>query len=184
MPVIQRSQKEIDDMANRYLKQGQTLEEVGAAYGISRARVHQILKKAGIDMKAGGAALRAKKRAEQSEQQRLAVEAEKAKKFGLSLKEFLKLKEENGNGVYMNDPESLFYGFMMFKRNQQRHYPDVPFTLTFSEWDQLWRKSGMERNKSNWMVRKDRDKPFEKRNMKIVPAGDVIREVRQHKEYA
>lgn len=170
-------------MANRYLKQGQTLEEIGAAYNISRARVHQILKRAGIDTKVGGAALRAKKRAQKTEQQRMAVEAEKAKKFGLNVKEFMKLKEENGNGVYMNNPDSLFYGFMTYKRNQQRHYPDVPFLMTFSEWDQLWRKSGVERNKSNWMVRKDRNKPFEKSNMKIVPAGDVIREVRQ-KEYA
>lgn len=178
MAVHQRSQREVDDMAKRYLEGGQTLEEIGEHYDISRARVHQILKKAGIDMKKGGAALRAARRAEEAEDQRMAVEAVKAKRFGLSLKEFLRLKEENGNGVYMNDPDSLFYGYMMFKRNQMRHYPEVPFTLTFSEWDELWRKSGVERNKSNWMIRKDRHKPFEKRNMKIVPAGDAIREVR------
>jgi hypothetical protein len=170
-----RPQKEIDDMASRFLKQGQTLEEIGDEYGLSRARVHQILKKAGVDMKLGGAALRLKKKAESAEKERLNGEAEKAEKFGLSLKEFLKLKEENGNGIYMNDPESVFYGYMMFKRNQQRHYPDIPFNLSFSEWLDLWKKSGLERNKSNWMIRKDRDKPFEKKNMKIVPSSEAIR---------
>jgi hypothetical protein len=179
-----RPQKEIDDMVKRCTVQGQTLEEIGAVYNLSRARVHQILKKAGVDTKAGGAALRLKKKAESAEKERLVGEAEKAEKFGLTLKDFLKLKEENGNGIYMNDPDSVFYGYMMFKRNQQRHYPDIPFNLSFSEWLDLWKKSGLERNKSNWMIRKDRDKPFEKKNMKIVPSSEAIRLARGVKETA
>jgi hypothetical protein len=75
-------------------------------------------------MKKGGAALRERRTAPKKLSIRsMAVESVKAKKFGLSLSEFLRLKEENGNGVYMNDPDSLFYGYMMFKRNQQRHLP-------------------------------------------------------------
>jgi hypothetical protein len=179
-----RPQREIDDMVKRCTVQGQTLEEIGAVYHLSRARVHQILKKAGVDTKAGGAALRLKKKAESAEKERLVGEAEKAEKFGLTLKDFLKLKEENGNGIYMNDPDSVFYGYMMFKRNQQRHYPDIPFNLSFSEWLDLWKKSGLERNKSNWMIRKDRDKPFEKKNMKIVPSSEAIRLARGVKETA
>jgi hypothetical protein len=173
--TLSRPQTEIDDMTKRFLIEGQTLEEIGVAYNLSRARVHQILKKVGVDTKNGGAALRIKKKAQEAEKDRLDVESEKAEKFGLSLKEFLKLKEENGNGIYMNDPDSVFYGYMMFKRNQQRHYPDIPFNLSFSEWLDLWKKSGLERNKSNWMIRKDRDKPFEKKNMKIVPSSEAIR---------
>jgi hypothetical protein len=179
-----RPQKEIDDMVRRYTVQGQTLEEIGTAYALSRARVHQILKKAGVDMKAGGAALRLKQKAQEAEKERLVGEAEKAEKFGLTLSEFLKLKEENNGGIYMNDPDSVFYGYLMFKRNQQRHYPDIPFNLSFREWLDLWKKSGLERNKSNWMIRKDRDKPFEKRNMKIVPSSEAIRLARGLKETA
>jgi hypothetical protein len=180
--TVSRPQNEIDDMIGRYTTQGQTLEEIGAAYHLSRARVHQILKKAGVDTKNGGAALRLKKKAVVVEQERTAQETEKAEKFGLTLREFQKLKKENGNGIYMNDPNSVFYGFMMFKRNQMRHYPDIPFNLSFSEWLDLWKKSGLERNKSNWMIRKDRDKPFEKKNMKIVPSSDAIRMARGIKE--
>jgi hypothetical protein len=176
-----RSQTEIDDMTARF-REGQTLEEIGSAYDLSRARVHQILKKSGIDMKSGGAAIRAKKRATEIKEERRDADFEKAKKFGLTLEEFLEFKRENGNGIYMNDPESIFYGYMMFKRNQQRHYPTVEFNLSFKEWLDLWNKSGLERNRSNWMIRKDRDKPFEKRNMKIVPSSEAIPLTRGVKE--
>lgn len=56
-----------DDIVSEY-KQGQTLAEVGARWGISRERVRQIVKRAGVPKGEGGQAVRSRRYVDQVQQ--------------------------------------------------------------------------------------------------------------------
>lgn len=105
---------------------GATLQEVGDKHGISRERVRQILKRAGVPTKAGG---KSKKAADNVVQRKTDKDARSMEKYGLPWNEYLKHRGKKTARAYTQQKSSA----------QNR---GIPFELSFGQWLRIWVDSG------------------------------------------
>lgn len=156
-----------EEIARRF-KAGDTLETIGADYGISRERVRQILKKTGMTGKDGGNSQRLRARRAAKEQAR---EAAFLAKHGCTLAQYRGLKrigEEMiaaGHGKY----ETPLYAFQGSRKSVKQ--TGVGFNLTLWEWWQAWQQAGVWEQRGTGhgygMTRIDKTKPYEVGNLRF-----------------
>jgi len=131
------SKKRNHDVIDSYLS-GETLEQVGKKYAITRERARQIIKQAGIDFKKCGAYAQKiiKKQASAD-----ALKKQKDKKcidiYGCKNDELLSLND----GFIRSKKQSKAHRYLRQKRNAA--YRGVVFNLTFPQWVDVWNQSGL-----------------------------------------
>lgn len=148
---------------------GQTLESVGALYGITRERVRQIIKKqAGIVGKDGGKAKRGEARRERA---RLKKEAKCQARWGCSVAEYKGLRAverammDAGKGYYQT-PRGAFT-----TQRYNSKFRNIEWKLTLWQWWTVWCDSGKweqrGRGRSYMMCRFGDAGPYEMGNVYI-----------------
>lgn len=161
--MIQHDPARADDFVRRYLA-GETLQQIGTRYGISRGRVRQIIAKRGVFGKDGGSCVRGK----QKRQIESARRCEKCViKHGLTL------------GQYALVPNEIRLAF----RYQQRTagYRGIAWRMNLREWMLVWELSGKwsERGVGGdkyCMARIDDRGPYAPDNVKIITNRENVRE--------
>jgi hypothetical protein len=114
-----------EKMVSMY-RQGLTLDAIGRQYGITRERVRQILKKAGVTSLDGGKHVRCEiKKANRS----AAMEARIRAKYGVSFDEWRQLSASRITHAYI-------------RQRQSAAARGIEWRLTFFEWLSVWRASG------------------------------------------
>lgn len=153
------------DIIGRY-GSGETLEEIGSVYGVTRERIRQILKIHGLAGKDGGAVARAHER---KKQKTLSKSIQCQSRTGMTLDEF---RSVNPRGDFTSVP---YVRYRYQERNAQNR--GIGFHLTFRDWWRLWQESGhwdqMGRGGDKYgMSRKDLEAPFTFDNCVIRKNGE------------
>lgn len=147
------------DIKARYLE-GETLNEIGIIYNITRERVRQILVKQGIEGFDGGAAVRWEELKLRKLENKI---ANCLAKYGCTPEEFAELRrlgrEMMAHGVARDKTPIGAY------RNRQHNCTQygIPFDLTLWQFWTLWKESGHwnDRGQGNYgLCRKDTAKGF------------------------
>ncbi len=149
--------------------QGETLQQIGDFYGISRERVRQVLKKIGITGKDGGSTVRAKKRAET---QLLKRRKNVLLKWGCTLEQYEYLRSLNRD--YTKTP---IYKYAQQRRGAKNR--GIGFYLTLWQWWEIWQKSGKYSRRGREydqyvMCRYMDDGPYEVGNVFIATASENV----------
>lgn len=150
----------IDEIAKRYLT-GETLQEIGNDYGVTREYIRQLVAKKGITAKQGGARVRKKKRQARLQARR---EARFLKKYGMSREEYYKI-----NGV---EPRPI--RCYTTQRTNARHR-GIEFNMTFAEWWSVWKDKWHLRGRHACglvMARHGDDGPYEIGNVKLITLAE------------
>lgn len=128
---------ERDAVICRLYQDGKTLEEVGAVFGVTRERVRQILKRAGVPSKDGGAALKARRRARARIEARVIERDARTQEFyGCYYDEALALN----NGLNLSTPGTPARWYTEQRRNA--NHRDIEWSISFPEWMAVWDESG------------------------------------------
>lgn len=124
--VRARSPKDRDkDMVSAFLS-GVICEDVGQRFGVSRQRVHQVLKRLGVSSLDGGIA---KARRDRSETKRQAMESACLAKHGCSVDE-----RDRFDALGMAEP---------FRRQRQNaRVRGIEWRFNYGDWCRLWLSSG------------------------------------------
>jgi hypothetical protein len=147
-------------------RSGQTLQEIGDAYGLCRERVRQILKKRGVSAKDGGSYIRARQPAKADIQK----EDRRRARFYLT---------------YGCHPESVEGATADQRRSYRRQKYNarsrgVGFELSFSEWLQIWQDSGHLASRARGigyvMARKEDKGPYAVGNVYICTQSQNIKD--------
>lgn len=128
--------KRADEMASMY-RSGMTLQEIGVRYQLTRERVRQILKLAGLNHTDGGAHIRAVTNGCHVRKKQ-AQDANSIRRFGLSKTEMDAIRRRYGSGSSKTSPIHIF---VSQRRNMVIHHK-IPWELTFAEWWKIWQASG------------------------------------------
>lgn len=112
-------------MAELY-KEGKTLRQLGAIYGITGERVRQIMVKLGVPSTSGGAAVRLNTGRENKLKQK---DARSIKKYGIASSQM---------DTYRKSGMVVAYRYQ--KRNANNR--SIPWELSFAQWIQIWEESG------------------------------------------
>lgn len=127
-------------MVLRYLA-GETLQEIGNSYEVSREFVRQRIQWMGLDPKAGGKAAQtlmglhdriAKKKATQD-----AIEDRHFKRWGMTREQYRALP---GSELDQNDCRNPKRAFTEQRRNAKTR--GVGWELSFADWWRIWQESG------------------------------------------
>lgn len=151
---------------------GDTLEEIGKHYGLTRERVRQLLKRDfGITGKDGGAHARASLNQAARDARR---DFRSLRQHGMKWADYvrlLKVKDAHGQS-----PQQAF-------RSQRRNAAlrGIEWRFTFAEWWSVWQKSGKYpergRGKGRYVMSRPGDTgPYEMGNVLIVPCENNNRE--------
>lgn len=118
-------------------RSGHTLGQIGHAYGLTRERVRQILRKRGVRRDEGGGALKTLLRCEDKKIKRLSKIARRERfareKFGCTWAEYKVLGPRS-------DTHSPLGRFIRQRQNAKNRH--IAWHLTLMEWWELWQKSG------------------------------------------
>lgn len=117
------------DKANRFAelyKAGSSMNEIAEKEGITRQRVHQLLKSIGVSSKDSGAK---RSRLENAIEAQQAKDANCLKKYGVTRAEWKHLIEIDAIKRYRSQ-----------KRNAKNR--GIPFDLTIKQWASIWMESG------------------------------------------
>jgi hypothetical protein len=116
---------------------GQTLQEIGAQFGITRERVRQIIVAAGVSRLQGGVHAQAKSRARQK------LVAKKNKRDARALLiygcDYKTLKELN-HGCLLRAPSTPAWAYLDQRRNAEKR--GIQWAITFPQWMEIWLASG------------------------------------------
>lgn len=124
----------LDEMVSRY-KRGETLEQIGSRFGVTRERVRQLVKQAGITRKDGGISRRSSM--QRAINRAAAIARKNARylaKFGDTAEVVLLL---NGGSVKQG---TLAVSYFEQKRNAAVR--GIGWEFTFSTWVAVWHASG------------------------------------------
>lgn len=126
------------DRNNRMLamfRSGKTLDEIGSIYGITRARVHQIIKRNGLTKSDGGFfRLSLARKTENARRMASARDSKALSYYGCSFQEFV---STNGSPKRRG---SLADAYLQQKKNAAAR--GVKWAITFPEWVSIWIESG------------------------------------------
>jgi len=165
-------------------RKGNTLQEIGSVLNVTRERIRQILKKAGLSSADGGVAVRGLLRLE-DERKKRAAKIEKRERwarklFGCSFENYLTL----GN---WKDTKSPAWVYFSARRNAQRR--NIPWEFTLPSWWDLWQRSGYwylrgsprhKINKGRFVMARYGDTgPYSPDNVRIIEWGENSRECQQ-----
>lgn len=121
----------------RLYRDGKTLQEVGDVFGLTRERVRQILKRAGVNPKEGGRSLSARRRRDAHlVERRIERDARAQEVYGCYHDEALALND----GLNLSDKAGYAAAYVQQKRNAD--FRDVEWSITFPEWMVVWQESG------------------------------------------
>lgn len=126
----------VDLMVGMY-RGGATLQQIGHHFSLTRERVRQLLKRAGIASDTGGSALRPLLRINNVRLQREGQDRRKLAKWGMSLEEYCAHVSEWGNSRSTGAP---MRAYVEQRRNAARR--DIAWQFTFKEWWGVWCDSG------------------------------------------
>lgn len=149
----------------RKWKAGQTLQEIGDHFGITRERARQVIdKRSGLRAKDGGAMVRAahKRRMAASKRHERYIE-----KFGLTLEQ------------YRLVPTNLRRAFTMQRRSAG--WRGIAWRINLREWLKVWEDSGVVhlrgRGRDRYcMARIDDEGPYSPGNVKVITIAENCRE--------
>jgi len=153
---------------------GETLQQIGDRYGVTRERVRQILTKHhGIDARHGGAHVTSRRRTISQAARR---DAKYLSKYGCSFaqhKELLEMgRSLSSEGVARGRTP---VGAFIQQRNNARRC-GYPWKLTLWQWWTIWQKSGhwndRGRGHGYWLARRDKSGPFSIENVFIARGED------------
>lgn len=151
-------------------KAGKTLSEIGQAHGVSRQRVHQIMKKHSVSSEGNGAKLRVLNKKQEAANARAARVMEK---WGMSVEEYKAHVAEHGS---MTNPDSP-----MGKYCAQRHrckQLGVQWLFTFKSWWDIWQASGKwdNRGRAQYVMGRNGDatSPMGPNTCRITTVADII----------
>jgi hypothetical protein len=135
-------------------KSGLTLGQIGARAGVTRQRIHQIIKKLGIDSQSGGRAVQALNR----------KEARSIKLHSVGTELYKVLKANGATAAYTRQRENAK------KRG-------IGWNFILADWWQIWYESGKwskrGRGHGRYVMARFGDKgPYEVDNVKIIPADE------------
>lgn len=132
----EKAQKRAEDMARSY-RAGQTLEQIGQEYGVTRERVRQILKQHGMAAEDGGSHVKAQVRIREREEAKYDKKNSRIMTFwGVTAEEMEALNE----GKNVSERGSLAMAY----RNQFRaaQLRSIPWEFNFKTWLGAWKESG------------------------------------------
>lgn len=159
----------IECMANLY-KTGHTLQQIGEEYGITRERVRQLIKKAGVAWDEGGAHLRAMVNA--------ADKYRKPKNDGFFITYGCPKEEAEllNGGKCVTTKRSPAHRYMQQRRNAKTR--GIRWAITFPQWMAIWEASGhfheRGRGQGYCMARIGDTGPYAADNVEIVTMGQNI----------
>lgn len=167
----------LKDMARSY-ESGQTLEQIGSEYGISRERVRQVLRKYGVTRLDGGQHVIAQVRAEEREGAKYEKRASRLMAFwGVTPEEMHELND----GKNVSDPGGMALAY----RNQWRsaELRSIPWEFNFRTWLDAWKASGKltirGRGKGKYAMGRKGDKgPYSPENVVFITNEENARDAR------
>jgi hypothetical protein len=125
MSMTPRSLERQQEMLSMY-RQGCSLAQIGAKYGVTRERARQVIKKGGGSASSGGAAVRSKAR-------QARVDSERQRKtfarYGCDHDTYLKIKAAGAVGPFRH-------------QRQGAKSRGIAWSLRLSEWWAVWQESG------------------------------------------
>jgi hypothetical protein len=147
---------------------GQTLQQIGDSFGVTRERVRQLLRKWGETVNTGGHKVRAKQRGLARLAQR---DSRYIARYGMS------------HAQFKATPRAIFMAFIRQRRTARSR--GIGWNLTFAEWLAIWSTSGKlalrGRNKGQYVMARLRDAgPYAIGNVEIILGADNIRQARAH----
>lgn len=172
--VIAAYRSRAADMERRY-RAGETLQQIGTHYGITRERVRQILARRGVTREEGGQHFKTLQGREQCRQRR---EARYLAHYGCTYEQFWSV---NPRGYSVRDDyyRTPIGAFQNQRRNARERGIAWGFP-TFWSWWQVWDKSGHwnERGRGHGyvMARHGDSGPYSPQNVKIVLATENVAE--------
>ena len=127
-PVPSPKSERAELMESMY-RQGMTMQAIGEKYNVTRERVRQVLKRAGVDHSCGGQTVQASLKRNAAERSRVAAQARRAEKWGVP---FDLLAELRSNGTIR--------AFEQQRKNSRAR--GIVWKLTFGQWFAVWQASG------------------------------------------
>lgn len=156
-------------------RQGNTLQQIGDRFGITRERVRQCISAMGLCSMDGGAALlrltRTPDKVQRAAEQRQRNEERAFLRYGLSLDEMAAITREAG--VPLNNSRHPVRLFRQQRCNATRR--GIGWEFTFAQWWRVWQKSGhwheRGRGQGYCMARWADDGPYSVENVYICTIG-------------
>lgn len=158
-----------EDFRKRYLS-GETLQQIGDVYGVSRERVRQILKRDfGIKSSDGGYSVLA---AEKKRQRRAAEDAKCQKKYGCSYRQYLSIVREELRLKREGSPAKRLPRMAFCQQRSNAKKRGIDWQLSLWDWWLIWQESGKwnrrgRRSGGFCMCRKGDVGPYSKDNVYI-----------------
>lgn len=131
-----RDANRANEMAALYTS-GQTMQEVGDHFGVSRQYVEQVLRKLGVPQRSGGVSTRILLSLDKFRAKRDARDARLFKKWGLSAAEYDALVATYGASTTGTSPLKRF-----MEQRGTAGTRGVAWEITFKEWWTIWQESG------------------------------------------
>lgn len=163
-------------IAKRFVA-GELLREIGLDYGMSRERVRQIVRRAGVTPQKRGQPQRRRdreKRQREHEKARKRAREQRIKdRWGISAQQYDKLRayDDNLNRTPLGQ-------YLYFKHSSKSR--GVPFSLAFKDWWAVWRQHWHKRGRKDRdklvTARKDFARPVERGNIRVIPAWQASRD--------
>jgi hypothetical protein len=172
---ITNDQERRERMAELY-RSGQTLQQIGDEYGITRERVRQLIGYLGLNGQSGGLRLRAIIKAKQKHEQRAAKEEAKYRRvFGCSKDVFLEIDPipfvfSNKRRYLKKSPGAAY-----FNQKRNAEVRGILWEFNLPDWWRVWRESGKwpkrGRGKGYCMARIGDSGPYSVENVYICTIG-------------
>ena len=152
----------------RAYRSGETLAQIGNAYGVTRERIRQLLSLRGLNGDCGGAKVR---RDIRLARRRASLDAKYLAKYGMTRDEYLALRGDD----WRQSPQLRY-------RYQERaaHQRGIGWEFNFASWWKIWSESGKWAQRGRGygyvMARFNDNGPYSPDNVKIIKATENVAE--------